>query len=336
MRKIYLLSLCTILACQPTIVDPSVSETGPLVIPSDFPAIEFPEDNAFTEERWLLGKQLFYDQRFSVDQSVSCASCHQVHLAFSDGERVSSGVAERLGERNAPSLANVAYHPYYTREGGVPTLEMQVLVPIQEHAEFDFNILLVAERLAQDSSYQSMSQAAYGREMDFFVITRALATFERSLISGNSLYDLDNREVTGYRLSAKAQRGKALFFSERTACASCHGGFNFTNYAFENNGLYVEYPDPGRFRLTNDEADRALFKVASLRNVGLTAPYMHDGSLASLEAVIEHYNEGGKAHPNKSKSIKALGLNKAEKAELIAFLHSLSDAQFIADPKFLP
>ncbi|MFK7923250.1 MAG: cytochrome-c peroxidase [Bacteroidia bacterium] len=336
MRKIYLLSLCMILACQPTIVDPSVFATGPLVIPSDFPAIEFPADNAFTEERWLLGKQLFYDQRFSVDQSVSCASCHQAHLAFSDGERVSSGVAERLGERNAPSLANIAYHPYYTREGGVPSLEMQVLVPIQEHVEFDFNILLVAERLAQDSSYQSMSQAAYDREMDFFVITRALATFERSLISGNSLYDLDNRGVDGYRLSAKAKRGKQLFFSERTACASCHGGFNFTNYAFQNNGLYEDYPDPGRFRLTNQEADRALFKVASLRNVGLTAPYMHDGSMATLEAVIEHYNEGGKAHPHKSELIKPLGLSKAEKAELLAFLHSLSDPQFITDPKFLP
>ncbi|MEL7529825.1 MAG: cytochrome c peroxidase [Bacteroidota bacterium] len=323
-------------ACEPNWVDPSVFDESPLVVPADFPAIDFPADNAFTETRWLLGKQLFYDPRFSVDGSVSCASCHQLSLAFSDGEPKSRGVAERLGERNSPSLANVAYHPYFTREGGVPTLEMQVLVPIQEHAEFDFNILLVAERLAQDSTYQALSQAAYGRGMDFFVITRALATFERSLISGNSLYDLAQRGVEGYRLSAKAQKGMELFFGERTGCSNCHAGFNFTNYAFENNGLYTDYPDLGRFRLTNQAEDRALFKVPSLRNVGLTAPYMHDGSMKSLTEVVAHYNQGGQGHIHQNPLIKPLGLSESEQKAIISFLHSLSDPQFISNPKFLP
>ncbi|MEM6347247.1 MAG: cytochrome c peroxidase [Bacteroidota bacterium] len=329
--------LCVLLwACEPRAVDPSVFQQNPFQIPEGFPEIDFPEDNAFTQERWLLGKKMFYDPRFSVDRSVSCASCHQPALAFSDGVSKSRGVSERLGERNSPSLANVAYHPYFTREGGVPTLEMQILVPIQEHAEFDFNILLVAERLTQDSVYQSLSQKAYGREMDFFVITRSLATFERSLISGNSLYDLDQRGVNGYQLSTKARRGMELFFSERTACSSCHGGFNFTHYAFENNGLYADYPDAGRFRLTNREEDRALFKVPSLRNVGLTAPYMHDGSMNTLEEVLAHYNKGGEGHLHQSPLVKPLALSPAEQKAIISFLHSLSDPQFIANPQFLP
>ena len=127
-----------------------------------------------------------------------------------------------------------------------------------------------------------------------------------------------------------------LFFSERTGCATCHGGFNFTNYAFENNGLYTNYADPGRFRLTNKESDIALFKVPSLRNVGLTAPYMHDGSMKSLEEVIGHYNSGGQGHFNQSPLIKPLGLSTKEQKAIISFLHTLSDPQFISNPKFQP
>jgi cytochrome c peroxidase len=126
-------------------------------------------------------------------------------------------------------------------------------------------------------------------------------------------------------LNATEKRGMDLFFSEKTNCSQCHSGFNFTNYAFENNGLYADYPDPGRFRLTELESDRARFKVATLRNVALTAPYMHDGSLPTLEAVVEHYNSGGQLHPNKSSLVRPLGLSAGEKADLVAFLHSLTD-----------
>lgn len=254
-------------------------------------------------------------------------------MAFTDGKQFSEGVEGRLGNRNSTTLANVAYHPYYTREGGVPTLEMQVLVPIQEHAEFDMNILDIAERLKADSSYVRESRAAYGRVPDAFVITRSIACFERTILSGGSRYD-EFLQGKNSALTAAEKRGKDLFFSEKLACSQCHGGFNFTNYAFENNGLYVDYPDPGRFRLTGDEADRALFKVPSLRNIGITPPYMHEGSLPTLEAVVEHYDSGGKIHPHKSQLVKPLNLTEQEKIDLIAFLHALTDDDFLNNPKF--
>lgn len=297
------------------------------VIPQGFPMPNFPSDNEFSEARFQLGKQLFYDPILSKDSTVSCASCHQLNLGFTDGKNVSEGIEKRKGTRNALPLFNLAYHPYFLREGGVPTLEMQVLVPIQEHNEMDFNLLEVAKRLNNDSNYIKQSWNCYQRKPDPFVITRAIANFERVLISGNSDFDKA-------KLSKNAQNGKTLFFSDRLNCAKCHNGFNFTNYAFENNGLYETYVDEGRFRLTNDENDRALFKVPSLRNVAITAPYMHDGSLKTLEEVIEHYNKGGYQHPNKSDLIKPLFLSSKEKQELIAFLNSLTDYEFLSNYHF--
>jgi len=326
------IALCLLTACQPEETDSSLSFPLLMEVPEGFPEIPYPEDNEFTEARWQLGKQLFFDPIMSADVSISCASCHQPELAFSDDQAFSPGVDQAPGTRNSPSLANVAYHPYYTREGSVPTLEMQVLVPIQEHNEFNFNIVLIAERLRADSTYYQMALDAYGREPDPYVITRALACFERSLISGNSAFDQYERGEGN--LSASVLRGKELFFSERTQCSSCHGGFNFTNYAFANNGLYSDYPDPGRFRFTGEEQDLSRFKVPSLRNVDLTAPYMHDGSFTTLEAVVEHYNSGGKDHPNKSPLLQLLLLNEQEKQDLVAFLQSLSDPLFTENPIF--
>ncbi len=306
-----------------------------LLVPEGFPAPGFPVDNAFSEDRWALGKKLFFDPVLSVDSTISCASCHRPQLAFSDDQAVSLGVEGRAGTRNAPSLANVAYQPYLLREGGVPTLEMQILVPIQEHAEFDFNILLIADRLQQDSVYVRMSRQAYSRDPDPFVITRAIATFERSLLSGDSRYDAYAHGKLS-DLSIRENLGMQLFFSERLACSVCHAGFNFTDYSFQNNGLYDSYPDPGRFRLTGDEADRALFKVPSLRNVAVTGPYMHDGSVPTLEAVIEHYDSGGANHPHKSPLIRPLHLTSGEKQALAEFLRMLTDDHFITNSKFRP
>jgi len=303
-------------------------------IPKGFPEVTYPEGNEFTKDRWELGKKLFFDPIMSVDSTISCASCHKPELAFSDDVALSKGVSDRLGIQNAPSLANIVYHPYFTRAGGVPNLEMQILVPIQEHNEFDFNILLIAERLAADSFYVSLSQKAYDRAPDAFVITRALASFERSLISGYSPYDQYTQHNNFEAMSDAALRGMDLFFSEKTNCASCHSGFNFSNYAFENNGLYEVYEDAGRFRLTGNEEDRALFKVPSLRNIALTAPYMHDGSISSLEEVIQHYQLGGTNHSQKSPLIKALNLTKQEQEDLVQFLTTLSDESFIKNPLF--
>lgn len=305
-------------------------------LPAGFPKPVYPADNQPTAERIALGRKLFYEPALSRDSSLSCGSCHQPSRAFSDGQARSTGIEGREGRRNAPSLANVAYFTAFMREGGVPTLEMQVQVPIQEHEEFDFNILLVAERLQRMPAYVALSQNAYGRKPDAFVITRAIAAFERSLISGDS--PLDRYLFGGEQaaISEAAKRGYLLFHSSRLACNSCHSGFLFTSQGFANNGLYAVYADSGRYRLTQKASDTGLFKIPSLRQAALTAPYMHDGSIPSLEDVIDHYASGGKPHPNKSAQIKPFTLSLQEKNDLLAFLHSLTDTAFCTNPAFQP
>jgi len=305
-----------------------------LHVPEGFSSPEIPADNALTTDRIALGKRLFYDPVLSKDSTRSCASCHHPQFAFSDTTAVSLGVENRVGTRNSPSLANVAYQKKLLREGGVPTLEMQILVPIQEHNEFDFNVLLVAERLNRMPEYVTMAEAAYDRAPDPFVITRAIAAFQRTLLSGNSPYDQWFFQGRSTAAPESAKRGYDLFQSERLACGKCHEGFLFTNQTFANNGLYEVYPDSGRMRLTGLEPDRALFKVPSLRNVALTAPYMHDGSIPTLAAAIDHYQTGGKLHPNKSALLRPFTLTMQERADLLAFLNSLTDQSFVSNPAY--
>lgn len=329
-----LFAFCAVLnSCKK---DPAilVVEDEIMAIPMGFPLINFPAENSYTKERWQLGKQLFFDKQLSKNNFISCASCHKQNLAFSDDMALSIGDDNTIGTSNAPTLANVAYHPYYTRAGGVFTLEMQILVPIQEHNEFNTNMIDVVEKLNQNIMYQAMAQTAYNRELDAFVITRALATFERSLISGNSRFDDFLYKGNTNALNESEQRGFLLFTSNKTNCSSCHSGFNFTNYAFENNGLYENYADSGRMRLTQLPQDRAKFKVPTLRNIALTAPYMHNGGFNTLTDVLEHYNTGGQNHTNKSILIKPLTLTTQEKQDLINFLHSLTDNKFIQNKNF--
>jgi cytochrome c peroxidase len=300
--------------------------------PSNFPIIKYPDDNAYNYSRWKLGKKLFYDNALSRNQTINCGSCHQTQFAMADNQAFSLGVEGAVGFRNAPTLVNLAYQPYYNFDGSSQTLEMQVLVPIQEHVEFDFNIVEIAKRLGNNITYQSMSKEAYNREIDYYVITRALANFERTLISGNSKYDKYTRQETN--LTAEELRGFNLFTSTRTNCNTCHAGFNFTNYTFENNGLSNEYNDEGRARVTKLYTDKAKFKVPTLRNIEKTAPYMHNGSKATLTEVIAHYNSGGFNHPNKSNLIKPLHLSTEEQNDLVAFLKTLTDESFIKNPFF--
>ena len=303
-----------------------------LSIPKGFPQPTVPEGNELTQERIELGRMLFYDPVLSLDSSISCADCHHQELAFADNQPISPGVNGELAMRNAPTLTNVAYNPTLLFDGYLPTLEMQILVPIQEHAEFNFNIVEIGKRLLKNPEYVQRSWAAYQREPNPFVITRAISSFERTLISGNSRYD---QYMNGAlkQLNRSEIRGMSLFFNE-LACASCHGGFNFTDFSTKNNGLYTVYADSGRARATHLPEDKDVFKVPTLRNIELTAPYMHDGSMATLEEVVEHYMSGGKAHPNKSELIKPFALTKREKADLIAFLKSLTDDSFITNPAF--
>ncbi len=302
------------------------------LIPSHFPIPNIHPDSFPSQEKIDLGRKLFYDVRLSKNNTISCASCHHQSLAFSDSLAFSFGDNKAIGSRNAPSLANVVYHNKLLREGSLPTLEMQVLVPIQEHNEFNSNILEISNKLNEIFEYRQMSQKAFGSELTPFAVTRSIAAFERILISGQSKYDDFINGKTN--LSSLELKGKELFFSDRTNCSSCHGTFLFTNQTFENNGLYVSYNDNGRERFTLDPSDNGRFKVPSLRNVALTAPYMHDGSINSLEQVIEHYSSGGKPHPNKSQLIKSISLSQDEKSALIAFLNTLTDYNFINNKIF--
>ncbi|MCB0546691.1 MAG: c-type cytochrome [Phaeodactylibacter sp.] len=328
-----LLLLLVLSACRPE--ENSLIDETPygLELPAGFPYPEIPEDNALTAARVALGKRLFYDPILSEDSTVSCAACHKQALAFADDVPVSPGVKGRLGFRNAPTLANVAYLERLNKDGGVAKLGLQPVVPIEDHNEMNLPLQEAVRRLNGHPDYPEAFLRAYGEQASPFTLTRALASFMRTLISGDSRYD---QYVNGKdnALSEAELRGMALFFSERASCSSCHQGFNFTDDSFRNNGLYDVYTDRGRQRITLKEEDVGKFRVPTLRNIALTAPYMHDGSLPSLEAVIEHYSRGGSSHPNKDTLISARQFNEQEKADLAAFLNTLTDTAFIENRAF--
>lgn len=300
-------------------------------LPPHFPAMNYPENNQLNEDRIELGRKLFYDPILSRNNDISCATCHKQSLAFADTAAITPGTEGRLGNRNAPTLANVGYNPTVLFDGFLETLEKQILVPIQEHAEMDFNIVDVSKRMKANPKYVAMSKKAYDREPDAFVITRAISAFERTLISSNSKYDgfLQGKK----KLSAAETRGKSLFF-DRLHCSQCHGGFNFTDFSVRNNGLFPIYADSGRMRVTHLETDRDMVKVPTLRNISLTAPYMHDGRFKTLHDVLHHYESGGGNHPNKSAVIQPFTLTETEENDLISFLKTLTDKQFITDKRF--
>lgn len=286
-----------------------------------WPQMEFPTDNEPDAQKIVLGERLFFDPIVSIDSSISCASCHKEVYGFADDVAISPGVEDRLGKRNSPSLWNVGYQPYFMREGGVPTLEMQVLVPVQEHSEMAFNMVLLAQRLNANTAYKNDFLEAFGDSASAFTITRALAQYERTLIQEPTAFDEYVRGDNG-ALSIAAKKGFELFYG-KAGCDHCHSGPLMTNFGFYNNGTQIGPDDYGRAELTLDSADFYLFKVPSLRKVALTAPYMHDGSLASLRDVLEQYNQGGVGHDYTSDGIEPLNLNESELVALEEFLSSL-------------
>ena len=286
-----------------------------------WPQMEFPTDNEPDAQKIVLGERLFFDPIVSIDSSISCASCHKEVYGFADDVAISPGVEDRLGKRNSPSLWNVGYQPYFMREGGVPTLEMQVLVPVQEHSEMAFNMVLLAQRLNANTAYKNDFLEAFGDSASAFTITRALAQYERTLIQEPTSFDEYVRGDNG-ALSIAAKKGFELFYG-KAGCDHCHSGPLMTNFGFYNNGIQIGPDDYGRAELTLDSADFYLFKVPSLRKVALTAPYMHDGSLASLRDVLEQYNQGGVGHDYTSDGIEPLNLNESELVALEEFLSSL-------------
>lgn len=323
-------------ACKPETAELIMPENKPysLLLPAQFPEMPVPEDNPLTVDAVELGRLLFHDTRLSRDGLVSCATCHLQHLAFSDGQALSTGIEGRTGLRNAPSLANVGYAPRLFADGGVPSLELQVLAPIADVNEMDHNILLAAEELNQDPVLHELSMSAFQQGLTPYSITRALAAFERTLVSVDSKYD---QYLLGeLTLTEDEMEGMALFMSDELKCASCHAGVLFSNFDYINIGLYSEYADAGRERITLNQEDLGKFKTPSLRNVALTAPYMHDGSMESLEDVIDFFASGGENHINKDLRIAGFQLSDEDKNKLIAFLHTLSDETLLQNPSYFP
>jgi cytochrome c peroxidase len=294
-------------------------------MPPGAPELPVPNGNEPTVARVSLGKALFFDERLSLGRGLSCASCHHPDRAFSDTTALSTGADGALGLRNAPSLANLAYHPAYFRDGGIPTLEQQVLAPVHTENEMASNIVDAAALLRGDEHLASLSRKGYDRELDAFVITRAIACYERTLVSGWSRYD---RFLMGdmTALNAQERRGLDLFNNAEVGCAQCHGGFDLSDHSYRNIGTSTDHAaDPGRERITLDPSDRGKFKVPTLRNVALTGPYMHDGSMATLEEVVEHFAIGGVADPNKDPLVQPLDLSAQDRSDLVALLRALTD-----------
>ena len=287
-----------------------------------YPVLEYPADNPNNAVAASLGERLFFDPTLSVDSSISCGSCHKPELGFATNDRVTPGVGGVLGKRNSPSLLNVGFQPYFMREGGVPSLEMQVLVPLGDATEMAHNVVDAARRLNRNTSYKNEFLTVYGDTASPYLVVRALANFERTLVDFDAPFDhFIQGDATA--LSSEAIKGGKLFYG-KAACVQCHSGVLLTDFGFANNGTaIVDSTDYGRELLTNESGDRYVFKVPSLRKVQITAPYMHDGSVSTLADVVEQYNTGGANHSYTDSRIEPLGLSVSEKAQLVAFLEAL-------------
>jgi len=328
-------ALLTLCGCE----DSALAPLTDLPLPSGFAETAgqtAPPDNALTEDRAQLGKRLFYDKLLSRDQTVTCASCHQQEHGFADPHPVSKGVQGRKGKRNASQLANLAWvRTGLFWDGRAANLEEQAIKPIEDHNEMDLPVTEAVARLSTHQSYPDAFARAYGGPPSVDALRRALASFVRTIVSSDSRYDHYLKGDTA-ALSPNEKRGRDLFFGRKTGCFHCHSETTLTNDGFFNNGSYVEGGDVGRQTLTAKTGDLGAFRVPNLRNIEFTAPYMHDGSLATLEAVVEQYSRGGRGHPSTDAQIEPLKLNAEEKADLVAFLRALTDQAFLHDPRFRP
>ena len=339
--RVALLSLGWVLGCSdgaaPTVSNPPplLQATSPAGFPEGGSAKTAPNDNELTEPRARLGKRLFHDARLSRTGDVSCASCHRQDHAFSDPNPLSLGVEGRTGTRNAPALSNAAWGKSFFWDGRAASLEEQAGQPIENPLEMDSSLADAVARVAADSSYVADFEAAYGEPPSSASLRKALASFVRSVVSAASAYD---RHLRGDDSDFGAQRlrGEALFLSDRAGCFHCHPSGVLSNEGFFNNGTYTAGTDTGREQLTGLVGDLGKFKVPGLRNVEVSAPYMHDGSLGTLEAVIDQYDAGGRGDPTTDPQIAPLGLSTDEKADLLEFLRSLTDPSLLVDPRFSP
>ncbi len=293
-----------------------------------------PAGNQPTADSIALGRKLFYDVRLSSDNTISCASCHRPDQYFADGLQVAKGVNGQSGARNTPTVLNAAYHIAQFWDGRAASLEQQVGGPIASSKEMNLPHAVCVARLNADQSYRDEFAKVFGPgAITMDKIEKAIAGFERTLLSGNSPFDRYQYGGQKTALSAEAIRGLAVFADKsRGNCATCHTIGEkfalFTDGKFHNLGVGMnaegELMDLGRYEQTRAEADRGAFRTPSLRNVAKTAPYMHDGSLKTLKEVLDFYVGGGSSNPQLDREIKPLKLSAQERADLIAFLESLT------------
>lgn len=301
---------------------PRVEPTLPVPVRGLDEFVPTPEDNPLRVDRIALGKRLFFDARLSQDRSIACASCHRPDHGFADTVALSRGAGGRSGRRNAPSLVNRAYGSSFFWDGRAATLEAQVLEPIQDSLEMDLPIEQLVARLGEDARYRDGFAAAFADGVTPANVARALASYVRTLRSGDVPVDR-SRDGDTTALSPAARRGLALF-TGRANCSTCHVGPNFSDEQFHNTGVAGDPSDLGRFAVTGNWAERGAFKTPTLREVARTAPYMHDGSLATLEAVVDFYDRGGRPNPSLDREIHPLGLSPDDKRDLVRFLRALT------------
>ena len=341
-------------------------------LPKGFPKPKVPSDNPMTSAKVRLGALLFYDRRMSGNGTQSCATCHKQELAFTDGKGQAVGLTGQSHPRGAMSLVNVAYSGVLTWSNpDERSLEHQALTPVFGDHPVELGLTGKGEAfldvLQSEPMYLKLFPLAFPGETNPFTIsnvTKALASFERTIISARSPYDRYHYGGDDQAISESAKRGEVSFFSEPLSCFRCHGGFNFSDATdfegrrggevqFHNTGLYniagaISYPQPnvGIYEYTSKPEDVGKFKAPTLRNVALTAPYMHDGSAKTLDAVLDHYSAGGRTivgppnagegfhNPNKDPLIRGFQLSAQNRADLIAFLESLTDDEVIHDHRF--
>jgi cytochrome c peroxidase len=376
---ILVISLFFLASCKQEIAGRGpTSDPGNSPIPKSPGTIAVPADNPMTAAKIELGRHLFFDKSLSVDGSTSCGSCHDPNIGFADsrGLATSIGFQGRQGNRNAPSLANVAFNTAFTWDGRFKSLEEHAPGPIFNSLEMGNNFstgrnpadtipsgyhsdpgnndtLFLFRRLndhtdPQGKTYADLFIAAWGNsDITMDRIAKSIATFERTFISKESVFDkYNNGDQNAYRFNAEALHGFQLF-TGKAGCISCHSGYNFTDQKFHNNGIGPAVSkifdtsggnnsgaDLGRFSVTKNTSDKYLFKTPSLRNVAMSAPYMHDGGrFSTLYDVIANYNAGGnKATENQDPNIKPLNLSDGDIADIIAFLETLNDAHFASNP----
>ncbi len=293
--------------------------------PLGLPPLSWPADNPYSPAKAELGRLLYFDKRLSADESVSCASCHDPKFAFTDGAAVSTGIKSQKGGRSAPTILNRAYTLAQFWDGRAATLEEQAKGPMANPIEMGNTHDAIVTKLKTVAGYRPLFAKAFGsEEVNIDRIAMAIACFERTVFSGNAPYDRYKRGDKK-AMTPEQVRGMSVFF-DKAKCDKCHEGANFTLNMYANLGVGSDKPEPdvGRFAVTKDPKDWGRFKTPTLRDIANTGPYMHDGSLKTLEEVVDFYDKGGIKNKNLDENIKPLKLTDQEKKDLVAFMKALS------------